>query len=182
MELLLAKLVAVITGAEYIGATLFYFRRRGKLRDTFLMSVFLLGAVNLHAVLLVLADDTPLPQVMVAFVLFGISNILFWWAVVSHGAMRPSAVFGETTPDAVITSGPYRIVRHPIYLAYIAAFLGSAFVGNHWSLFLTTLGLFACYDWAARNEERLLVNDTGPIGERYRDYQRRSWRWLPLVW
>jgi len=182
MELLLAKLVAVITGAEFICATMFYFRRRVKLRGTLVMSIFLFGAVILHAVLLVLADDTPLPQVTVAFVLFGISNILFWSALFSHGARRPSAVFGETTPEALITSGPYRIVRHPFYLAYIAAFLGSAFVGNHWSLFLTTLGLFACYDWAARNEERLLINDTGPIGERYRDYKRRSWRWLPLVW
>jgi protein-S-isoprenylcysteine O-methyltransferase Ste14 len=62
------------------------------------------------------------------------------------------------------------------------AFLGAAFVGNHWILFVTTLGLFLCYDWGARKEERLLASQPGPLGQQYVDFMRRTWRWVPFVW
>jgi protein-S-isoprenylcysteine O-methyltransferase Ste14 len=178
---MLAKLAAVITAAEFVVATMFYFRRRARPRATWMMGGVLLIALGLHAFFLVVAHDTPPLQLAVALALFGVSNVLFWSAVVAHGTKRPSAVFGETTPEALVTSGPYRVVRHPFYLAYVSAFLGSALVGNHWILLIATAVLFACYDWAARSEEYLLASDPGPCGSQYAAYLRKSWRWLPFV-
>jgi protein-S-isoprenylcysteine O-methyltransferase Ste14 len=182
MELTLLKLAGVLTAVEFLWATKYYFRRRANLPATLGMTVFILAVVILHAVFLVLANDTPPLQCAIAMAFFGLSNLLFWSALVSHGAMRPSAVFGETIPDALVHSGPYRVMRHPFYLAYVFAFVGSALVGNHWVLFLATLGLFVCYDRAARSEERLLANTSGPIGEAYAHYLQTSWRWLPFIW
>ena len=63
------------------------------------------------------------------------------------------------------TSGVYRFVRHPIYLSYMVAALGTLM--RHPSLYNTSVALagFVLMMWRIRFEERLLAQD-----EIYRDY------------
>lgn len=63
------------------------------------------------------------------------------------------------------TSGMYRFVRHPIYLSYIVAALGTLM--RHPSVHNTAVVLagICLMLWRIRFEERLLMQD-----ERYRDY------------
>ena len=63
------------------------------------------------------------------------------------------------------TSGVYRVVRHPIYLSYMVAALGTLM--RHPSLYNTSVALagFVLMMWRIRFEERLLAQD-----EIYRNY------------
>jgi protein-S-isoprenylcysteine O-methyltransferase Ste14 len=79
----------------------------------------------------------------------------------------------------VISSGPYAIVRHPMYAAALPML--SAFpiaLGSWWGLLVIAV-ILPVVIWRLLDEERFLVmNLTG-----YREYQDRvRYRLLPLVW
>ncbi len=78
----------------------------------------------------------------------------------------------------LVTTGPYRIVRHPIYSGGSLVALGWAF----WVLSWLTLGyaivLFAYLDFKSRREERWLVAKYLD----YREYQRRVHRLIPFLY
>jgi protein-S-isoprenylcysteine O-methyltransferase Ste14 len=67
----------------------------------------------------------------------------------------------------LITSGPYRVVRHPIYAGVLLAMIGSALVvGRSW---LVLLGVFVVYfAYTARLEERTLARQFPDAYGRYR--------------
>lgn len=96
------------------------------------------------------------------------------WTIVSLAYLgRRFGVFPEAR--GLVRSGPYRRVRHPIYLGEITSALGSLLP----SLTPFTAGLFGLFValqyWRAINEERALQL-TFP---EYADYARRTWRILP---
>ena len=57
--------------------------------------------------------------VIVGFVPFIISTILLNWAMIANPYFEPAVRIQKDRDHKVITSGPYRIVRHPGYLAGI---------------------------------------------------------------
>jgi protein-S-isoprenylcysteine O-methyltransferase Ste14 len=83
-------------------------------------------------------------------------------------------------PEArrLVTGGPYRVVRHPLYAAEILAACAFVLV-NPGALPVAVLAPFiATQLLRARFEERLLTH-TYP---RYRDYARGTRRLIPFVW
>ena len=74
-------------------------------------------------------------------------------------------------------TGPYRLVRHPVYLGWILALFGAAHMTGDRLAFatITTVYLMMAIPW----EERSLV---GAFGEEYERYKRRvKWRVVPYV-
>ena len=101
-----------------------------------------------------------------------------WWARVTLGRLWSGSVTRKVD-HKIISVGPYRLVRHPIYSGLllsvaataalrgtVAAVLGAAAIG---------IGLFV----KARVEERFLRNELG--SERYDGYARRVPMLVPLV-
>jgi protein-S-isoprenylcysteine O-methyltransferase Ste14 len=78
----------------------------------------------------------------------------------------------------VITTGPYALVRHPLYLAAFLIWLalGVAFA-SAFTLALTVLYVIPSYWIYMRSEEAML---TAQLGEAYRGYQRSVGMLLPL--
>jgi protein-S-isoprenylcysteine O-methyltransferase Ste14 len=61
----------------------------------------------------------------------------------------------------LVTRGPYRVVRHPLYLSYVIAAIGfNLQVWNVATLLLVLLG-WACMVYRIRAEERVLSRDPG---------------------
>ena len=77
------------------------------------------------------------------------------------------------------TDGPFRYVRHPIYLAFILLGTGTALWAPTPELIATAVGLAAVGDWRARGEERLL---SVGFGQRYVEYMKTTRRLLPRVY
>ena len=177
----LAQGAAFFTAIQFVLAMRCYFAKRDARRGNYVWTVVALGTVVVHTWGLLVSTMPDTPRLIVGILLLAIANALFWLAVAAHGTDRPSVAFGATVPDRLVTSGPYRFVRHPFYLAYLVAFLAASFLGGHWLQFLTTALLFACYNYAAAQEERMLSASTG-VGRSYQAYIASTWRWAPLVW
>ncbi|MBK6629033.1 MAG: isoprenylcysteine carboxylmethyltransferase family protein [Flavobacteriales bacterium] len=110
--------------------------------------------------------------------LFAASLLLVGWAMLAMGG-RTFSVFPEPRPDARLTlRGPYRWVRHPMYLAVLlaAVAVGSAPpLGPHtgFALFLVPVVVAK-----VRVEERLLGVAFPDRGDRMRGVARL----VPGVW
>ena len=79
----------------------------------------------------------------------------------------------------VISSGPYRLVRHPSYTAGMMMFIGIGLALGSWlSLAILTIATVATYSYRVMIEERALF-DT--IGEPYRAYVKERKRFIPFV-
>src|SRR5262245_4991557 len=77
---------------------------------------------------------------------------------------------------AIVTEGPFRFTRNPIYVANTFAYLGLALVLNTWWPILLLLPMLLALDWGIiRREERYLE---ARFGETYLAYKRRVRRWL----
>jgi protein-S-isoprenylcysteine O-methyltransferase Ste14 len=79
----------------------------------------------------------------------------------------------------VISTGPYSIVRHPMYASASLYLLGTPLaLGSYWGL--ATLVLMAPFlIWRLFDEEKLLARDLPG----YREYQQRvRYRLVPLIW
>jgi protein-S-isoprenylcysteine O-methyltransferase Ste14 len=68
----------------------------------------------------------------------------------------------------LITTGPYRIVRHPIYSGILLAQLGSWLASSPVWLFVMSLIYFR---YSARVEERLMLQQ---FPDQYPDFKRRT--------
>jgi protein-S-isoprenylcysteine O-methyltransferase Ste14 len=78
----------------------------------------------------------------------------------------------------LITTGPYAIVRHPIYTGLLLAFAGSAIAGGEWRGVLAVLLVLASLWRKLRFEERWMREQ---FGEAYEVYSRRVRALVPFV-
>jgi protein-S-isoprenylcysteine O-methyltransferase Ste14 len=80
----------------------------------------------------------------------------------------------------VITSGPYRFVRHPGYTGVLLILLGSGLVTGNWiGLAGWTLLVMVPLLYRIHVEEHALLS---AVGDRYRTYATGHKRLIPLVW
>ncbi len=82
----------------------------------------------------------------------------------------------ERPSTTVVTEGPYRFTRNPIYLSMAILYSGLALAFNAaWPLLLLPSVLFAVTRGMIEREEEYLENR---FGDRYRQYKERVRRWL----
>ena len=101
---------------------------------------------------------------------------LMVWARVNFG-LRSFHASADSTAGGLVTSGPYRYIRHPIYTA--ACLFGWAGVLAHWSALNFLLGVVLLLGGLARMlcEERLVAR-TYP---EYVEYAKATKRMIPYV-
>ena len=79
----------------------------------------------------------------------------------------------------LVTTGPYRLVRHPIYLGLILLALGQALAFSSWFAGLIVLvGIVPTFAWRAGAEETLLSRT---FGEHYVLYRRQTKMIIPYL-
>jgi len=92
------------------------------------------------------------------------------------GRKGSASTSGRENPE-LITTGPYALVRHPLYSGMLLAMLGSA-IGQSvlWLMPLMVYGPY--FIRGARREEKLLIEQ---FPDRYRAYMKQTKMLLPFV-
>lgn len=78
----------------------------------------------------------------------------------------------------LVTKGPYRWVRHPLYTVGSSMFIAFGMMADNW--FIALLGVLAFLGMAARTpkEEANLIEK---FGDEYREYMKRTGRFFPKL-
>lgn len=103
--------------------------------------------------------------------------VVLVWAARVLG--RYMGVEGVTEDHTLVTSGPYRYVRHPVYGSFTVIAAGLALVFRSYLLAaVAAVWLAASMRWAAAEE--VLASPEG-LDEAYRSYRELTGRFLPRL-
>ena len=112
-----------------------------------------------------------------AVFVFGL--LLRWWSIITLGRFFTVQV-AIHSDHKLIQHGPYRVLRHPSYTGGLLAFFGFALCLGNWlalaTIFVPVLAVFA---WRIHIEEAALSE---AFGDAWRDYARRTWQLIPLIY
>lgn len=105
-------------------------------------------------------------------------GLLGVWAALAMRIPEVS-VLPEVRPGArLVTRGPYRAIRHPMYSALLVLTLGLVMGAPGPLRWLLWLALLATLVLKLSYEERLLARSFAG----YRAYQARTWRLVPFIY
>ena len=110
-------------------------------------------------------------------VVFGGGMLLFVVCVIH----LKRAFLGDVEPvtDRLVTTGPYRWVRHPLYLSMFLATFGLAVAFRSlWGLVIILFVFMPAGLWRARLEERALARK---FGQEWEDYAAGTYFILPPI-
>ena len=97
------------------------------------------------------------------------------WGLLTFRRFR-TAIIPNQPASQVVTSGPYRFSRNPMYVGFTAAYIGgSLLINTLWALLLLPVILWLLVVLVIRPEERYLTKAFGSV---YTDYANRVRRWL----
>lgn len=104
---------------------------------------------------------------------------LIVWSMVSNTFFSPVVRIQAERGHAVVTTGPYQVVRHPGYLGMVAAYsLSGVALGSWWAL-LPMLVLVALVCRRTVIEDRFLLEKLGGYADYARDVR---WKLVPGIW
>lgn len=144
--------------------------------------------LTLAAVVMVLASYWPLPEAvlwttpeairwaMAALVMIGLG---FTWAARLHLGPLWSSTSAPTEDHRIVDTGPYGIVRHPVYAGLLLAVFATAIERGRLEALAGALVLIAAISLRAKLEERLLRRDLGDAA--YAGYRRRVPMLVPFT-
>jgi protein-S-isoprenylcysteine O-methyltransferase Ste14 len=111
-----------------------------------------------------------------------------WWVALGLGMQIGAGILGVSArrhlgrnwsgaitvaqDQQLVTSGPYRVLRHPIYVAMIGMFVGSAIAIGKWHALIGVALILVAYARKIPLEEKSL---RGVFGPAYDEYRRSRW-------
>jgi protein-S-isoprenylcysteine O-methyltransferase Ste14 len=144
------------------------------------------GCVTIGVFLAIFAQRVSATQFPLTPAIFAVSLILVWcgvglrwWCFRTLGRYFTFTVM-TSADQQVVTTGPYRYLRHPSYAAMLVALCGIGLIFGNW-LSLAVLLAFALVGFLnrIRVEEAALA---GALGARYTTYAITRKRLIPYVW
>ena len=120
----------------------------------------------------------PVWRAAVCVLLFALAAFLSWISSRAlAGQLRVDAALGAD--HRLVRSGPYALVRNPIYTSMLLVLCAVAVVIARWKVFVAALLLFAVgTEIRVRIEERLLASH---FGEEFQAYKRTVPAYLPFL-
>lgn len=121
-------------------------------------------------------NDTAL---IVGFILYLVSYVISSWAMLVNRHFETNVRIQKDRNHKVITTGPYSVIRHPGYLAFILATFGiPLIIGSHWGFINATVGTVLILIRTYKEDQTLQCELDG-----YKTYtQSVKWRIFPGAW
>ncbi|MDD5417762.1 MAG: isoprenylcysteine carboxylmethyltransferase family protein [Candidatus Nanoarchaeia archaeon] len=110
------------------------------------------GAVMLFFIILTLKAELNLFYIIPGFFIF--SGIFLWFYTFFY--MKSSWSLENVPKDKLITKGPFRIARHPLYLGVLITFTAGSFFSDNYYVFVLLGLLYAITIIRARKEDNHL--------------------------
>lgn len=155
------------------------FARSSKPQPMLFVMIGLSLATTLAALALTVSVDIPLERVIATLITTSLAVFLIKWSFRSIRQRNLGLAFSGVVPGEVVQNGPYRYVRHPLYLAYSIFWVGSIVISASVLVGILAVLVISTYVLAARSEERDLMNsDLGPV---YGPYRQRTGLILPRL-
>ena len=131
----------------------------------------------LHLAAIVATPGVTSPRGVSGAALYLCALGLFWWAINTSLRKPLSAAFSPDLPAHLVSEGPYRMIRHPLYCSYLMCWLaGWMTTGRLW-LAPTIVVMLVIYLLAAAEEEDKFTRS--PLAAAYQQYRARTGLFLP---
>jgi protein-S-isoprenylcysteine O-methyltransferase Ste14 len=125
------------------------------------------------------SPQLPLTAQLIAMLLYMFGSAFAGWALVSNAFFAGTVRVQRERGHAVVSAGPYRIVRHPGYAGWILSGLATpVMLGSLWALIPAAVAQAALALRTALEDRTLREELAG-----YRDYASKvRYRLLPGIW
>jgi protein-S-isoprenylcysteine O-methyltransferase Ste14 len=121
----------------------------------------------------------PLPSlVRSGGVLLGIVGVLLLIWVHRTLGIQWSTTLQFKEGHSLITNGPYKYIRHPMYASLSLFFVGLSIISSFWPLFVLVAITLLFFVRIVKREESMMIDQ---FGEEYRIYMKRTGRFLPRI-
>lgn len=122
-----------------------------------------------------ISDDDVIQWTGVAIAVVGAAFTL--WARATLGR-NWSGTITVKRDHQLMTTGPYAIVRHPIYSGLLLTLAGTAVVVGEWRALVALVVVFVAWRWKSLIEERVMIEQ---FGSAYETYKGRVKALIPFV-
>lgn len=140
------------------------------------MNVLTLASFWTDSRLLLLLGQSE--TIRVAGIISLIAATLLYAKSLGHLGNNYSPCFDAHLPFQIVTHGPYRYIRHPLYLANILQGVGYTLTsGSLWVLVLAAYGILTMFRSIVREESYL-----GKTFPEYEDYRAKTSRLIPFIY
>ena len=175
---LIVSLASALVVAQYARALRTHFVSPKMPTGTVVISVVVLSTAAIFLTLL-WVESQPLLAQLVGLAVQAAGVWLFFAAIAASREARLKMAFDVANPHGLVTTGPYRYVRHPFYTSYLVFWIGWAIATwSPWSV-LPLLVIATIYAVAALGEERKFAG-TDMAGA-YADYRRQTGFFWPRL-
>ena len=111
--------------------------------------------------------------------LFGMTGAVLAWTAVRHLGKQFRVHAGLYVDHELVRTGPYAMVRHPIYASVLALLLATIVLRSRWPQASVSLAVFvAGTEIRVRSEDTLLGSR---FGDEFRKYQEAVSAYVPFV-
>jgi protein-S-isoprenylcysteine O-methyltransferase Ste14 len=121
----------------------------------------------------------PVANAVASAALMLFALVLYEWSRRTIRDRRFQIAWSGRVPEAVCDEGPYRHVRHPVYLSYMFAFAAIPAALPRWESAAILLFNVALFGHAARDDEHAMT--TGELAEEYARYKARTGMFVPRL-
>jgi protein-S-isoprenylcysteine O-methyltransferase Ste14 len=137
---------------------------------------FLFGAVNVWTLSRMPLEALP---AIGSLLLYAGAIWLFLAARCANRSRPLTIAFTTDRPDHLVTTGPYRYIRHPFYASYCLTWAAAAVVSGSALLLLIFACMTTIYWQAALFEEEKFLHSS--LSADYTEYRANTGMFIPLV-
>jgi protein-S-isoprenylcysteine O-methyltransferase Ste14 len=141
--------------------------------------LFEVGAIAMALNIRLPADSPPGAARVFPAAILGSVAVALAWKSVAHLGKQFRVHAGLYEDHELVRTGPYAIVRHPIYTSLLAMLLCSLLVMTPWPWAIPAVALFVLgTEIRVHTEDKLLASR---FGEEFRRYRKSVPAYLPFV-
>lgn len=119
------------------------------------------------------------PVLLAAALVFGVMGDVLMWTAITHLGRQFRIQAGLYHDHQLVRSGPYAVLRHPLYAGLLAMTLATGLLQTPWPWLLAALAVsVAGTEIRVRTEDRLLASR---FGAEFAEYKKKVPAYVPGV-